>query len=255
MTVPRRATAGSHRMNGVEREATRRLVVYPTSDGKPMAETDVHRQEMTRLIDTLDALFAADPAMYVSGNLLLHYEEGDPRASVAPDVFVVRGVAKGLREVYKLWEEQRPPVLIIEVTSRTTRREDLGKKQELYARLGVREYILYDPLGEYLRPPLQGYRLGAGAYRAMEPDAEYGLLSELGLRLRLMDGRLMLFDRQTGARLLSPAERVAAEAARADAEAARADAEAARADAEATARRTAEQRIAELEAMLQRDAS
>ena len=68
-----------------------REVEYPTSDGKPMAETDVHRDLMMDLIRTLGAHYAADPMVYVSGNLLLFYEEGNKRKHVSPDVFVVRG--------------------------------------------------------------------------------------------------------------------------------------------------------------------
>ena len=186
-------------------------VVYPESDGKPMAESEVHLDELVRLIQTLRDAFADRADVYVVGNLLLYYEEGNPRASVAPDVMVVKGVPKvPPRRIYKLWEEGAPPTVVVEVTSSSTRREDRRKKWALYARLGVREYILYDPLGEYLRPPLQGFRLVAGEYVPMEADAEGALLSdELGMRLLLQDGRLRLFDRQTGAPLLDRAERIA----------------------------------------------
>ena len=66
---------------------------YPESDGRPMAETDLHRAEMTDLIAMLEARYADRADVYVSGNLLLYYRQGDPRAAVAPDVFVVFGVA------------------------------------------------------------------------------------------------------------------------------------------------------------------
>ena len=79
-----------------------RPVHYPERDGKPMAESDLHRKEMARLIETLDAFLADRPDVYVSGNLLLYYEEGNPRASVAPDVFVVLGVPKRDWPIYKL---------------------------------------------------------------------------------------------------------------------------------------------------------
>ena len=95
---------------------------YRTSDGKPMAETDVHRQCMVDAIETLEDYFAGEPRVYVSGDLLLYYEEGNPRRSVAPDAFVVRGVPKGQREIYKLWEEGVPPAWVLEVTSCSTRR-------------------------------------------------------------------------------------------------------------------------------------
>src|SRR4051794_34952273 len=76
---------------------------YPTSDGRPMAETDHHRKLMTDLIQTLDAYYADEPMVYVSGNLLLFYERGNKRRHRSPDVFVVKGVPKGDRDNYLLW--------------------------------------------------------------------------------------------------------------------------------------------------------
>src|SRR3954452_23150266 len=76
------------------RTSADREVEYPTSDGRPMAETDTHRQDMVDLIAALQDRFAADPDAYVSGNLLLFYEQGSPRKHVSPDVFVVLGVPK-----------------------------------------------------------------------------------------------------------------------------------------------------------------
>jgi Uma2 family endonuclease len=191
------------------RERTRRPVIYPESDGKPMAETDLHRDEMVRLIELLKGAFLEDANVYVSGNLLLYYEEGNPRASVSPDVLVVRGVPKlPRRDTYLLWREGKPPCFVIEVTSRSTRAEDLIKKRDLYARLGVQEYVLYDPRAEYLSPPLQGFRLVDGGYLPM-PVADHGSLEsdELGMRLALEDGLLQLSDRRSRRRLLSIAER------------------------------------------------
>ncbi len=138
---------------------------YPTSDGKPMAETDLHRDLMLDLIRTLEHKFAADPMAYVSGNLLLFYERGNKRKHVAPDVFVVKGVEKKKRENYLLWAERKAPQVVIELTSSTTRREDQKKKLELYRDvLKVKEYFLFDPKGDYLRPPMQGYTLQKGQY-------------------------------------------------------------------------------------------
>ena len=86
-----------------------------------MAESDLHRDEMIRTIQTLQDAFADRADVYVSGNLLLYYEEGNPRASVAPDVFVVRGVEKKQRPVYKLWEERAGPSVVFEVQGPTLR--------------------------------------------------------------------------------------------------------------------------------------
>ena len=79
-------------MSRLSTPGVKRRITYPTSDGKPMAETDTHRDLMTALIETLKAFYAAEPLVYVSGNLLLCYEEGNRRRHVSPDVFVVRGV-------------------------------------------------------------------------------------------------------------------------------------------------------------------
>jgi hypothetical protein len=56
-----------------------REINYPTGDGKPMAETDVHRDEMVHVIQMLKDHFADHPDVYVSGNLLIFYVEGNRR--------------------------------------------------------------------------------------------------------------------------------------------------------------------------------
>jgi Uma2 family endonuclease len=138
---------------------------YPESDGRPLAETQVHGQAVLDLIHTLGRRYADVPDVYVWGNMLLYYVEGNPAACVAPDLFLVKGVDKRVRRVYKLWEEGRVPSLVIEVTSKSTRDEDMNLKKGLYERLGVEEYFLFDPFGEYLRPRLQGYRRENGSIK------------------------------------------------------------------------------------------
>jgi Uma2 family endonuclease len=207
-----------------------------------MGETDVHIDALIYLREALKDHFREAPQIYVAGNMLLYYEEGNPTACVAPDVFVVQGIAKHERRIYKVWEEGQSPAVVFEITSRSTRLEDLGTKRALYAMLGVQEYFLYDPLGEYLWPPLQGYRLQEGEYQRMPSSDHEGLVSQvLGLELRLEDHRLRVVHPATYERLLTPAE---AQAARRAAEA--------RAAQEATARQAAEERAAHAEAELQR---
>ncbi|MGH8059479.1 MAG: Uma2 family endonuclease [Candidatus Entotheonellia bacterium] len=198
---------------------------YPESDGKPMGESDVHIDGLIYLREALRDYFRDDPQVYVAGNMFLYYEEGNPSACVAPDVFVVHGVAKAERRTYKLWEEGQPPTVVLEITSRGTRLEDLGTKRALYAMLGVREYFVYDPLGEYLRPPLQGYQLQEGEYQRIAPASEGVLVSQiLGLELWVEEGRIRVVNPATGERLLTPAEALAARRT-AEARAARAEAE------------------------------
>jgi Uma2 family endonuclease len=173
-------------------------VHYPDSDGKPMAESDLHRDEVVDLIKALDRRYRDSPDVYVSSNLLLYYVKGDPRAVVAPDVFLVRGVPKRLRRNFKLWEEGGPPLLVIEVTSDSSQDEDLSKKKPLYERLGVEEYFLHDPYQDYLDPSLQGFRLVKGRYQRIVPQTDGSLQSlTMGLLLRTEGKRLRLVDAAT----------------------------------------------------------
>jgi len=157
--------------------------------------------------------------------MFVYFEEGNPSAAFAPDVMVVFGVPNEQRRVYKLWEEGAVPAVVFEVSSRKTRRKDLGSKRRLCERLGIEEYFLWDPRYEYLTPPLQGFRLTAGAYREILPDADGCLASEqLGLRLCGDRNRLEAYDGATGARLDRPREAAqTAEAALRRAEAAEAE--------------------------------
>jgi Uma2 family endonuclease len=208
---------GAMRQRGVAMDSPE--IEYPESDGQPMAETDLHWQEMVDLALMLKERYRDVPDAYVASNLFVYYHEGDPRAVMAPDVFVAFGAAKGLRWTYKVWKEGVVPAVVIEATSRKTRREDLRDKKDTCARLGVSEYWLYDPYGEYLHPALQGFRLVAGEYVALPPDATGALPSAaLGLTLHLAAGLLVLTDVDTGERLARPQEAVAWAAATAEAE-------------------------------------
>ena len=177
---------------------------YPSSDGKPMAENDAQRDAIMYGIAALTRHFKDRRDVYVSGDLLVYYEEGNPRVSIAPDVFVVFGVEKRRRLNYKLWEERQAPAFVLEVASPSTWREDIGPKRLVYARLGVREYWQYDPLGGHLPARLQGERLTPSGYvrqpAATAPDGTLTLRSEtLGLELRAAPGREMRFrDPVTG---------------------------------------------------------
>jgi Uma2 family endonuclease len=219
---------------------------YPTSDGKPMAETDQHRDLMNALIETLKVHYAARPRVYVSGNLLLFYRPGDRRRHVSPDVFVVKGVAKHDRPNYLLWEEKKGPDVVIELTSSSTRREDLRDKFQLYRdTLQVPEYFLFDPLGDYLDPPMQGYRLREGEYHLIRPYRGRLPSKALGLHLERHGKELRLYDPASARWLPTPLEM----AARAQAERGRIEAER---DEERTARRQAEAELERLRQELER---
>lgn len=235
-------------------------IEYPESDGKPMAESPIHLQVMLHCIQALQDHFAEEPEVYVSGNMLLYYEEGK-RSSVAPDVFVVRGVPKEEeRDVYLLWRERKAPCFVLEVTSKTTREEDQTSKKSRYAQLGVEEYFLFDPRGEYLHPRFQGLHLTGGDYQPLRLAPDGTLTSRtIGIAFRPQGRSLRMTDVKTGRLLLTyeewkaraetegAARRAAEErAARAEERAARAEERAAQAEErtaeEAAARQAAEER-------------
>jgi hypothetical protein len=171
-----------------------------------MAETDHHRKLMVMLIETLQAFFLAAGRVYVSGNLLVYYIPGDRRRHVSPDVFMVRGVPKHDRRYYLVWEE-KPLQVVIELTSKSTRREDLGRKFKLYRDvLKVREYFLFDPYHEYLNPPLQGYRLRKGQYVPIKPRAGRLPSKVLGLHLEASGQVVRLYNPTAGSWLPTPEE-------------------------------------------------
>ena len=232
------------------------VVEYPCSDGQPMAETDIHATCMMYVTYALRRWFdrRGQDDVYVGSNNFLYYERGNPRAVVSPDVYVVVGAPAHLRDTYLLWNEPKGPDFVLEVTSASTRRVDERRKRDVYGALGVREYFLYDPRAEYLTPPLQGWRLQEGRYRALPSvtvlaGREVAVASEvLGLELRdEREARMVrLRDPATGQDLLTYEE--SEHAREEEAAARRLEAEARR--QEATARRAAETRVAELEARL-----
>ena len=230
---------------------------YPAEDGVPMAETDAQGIPLMYAVTGLRDYFRQRPDVYVSGNLLIYYEEGNRNASVAPDVFVVIGVPNHPRPTYRVWEEGKVPDFVLEITSRHTRDEDEGPKRDLYERLGVQEYWQYDPTGDYLEPPLRGMRLDDGEYRLMAPswkdETQVMFSTVLGLELRIEGGDLRFRDPLSGERVRTLSESNE-ERRRAEQELQHAEQELRQ---EAEARRAADtraaERAAEREALLRQD--
>jgi Uma2 family endonuclease len=234
------ATAPIHRLPGQDRGEH---LGYPTSDGRPMAETDRHRKEMTDEIQTLEVFFAGQQ-VYVTGNILLYYRPGNRRKHISPDVMVVKGIEPRERDSYLLWVEGKGPDVVIEVTSASTKEEDEDDKAEIYREiLKVKEYFLFDPRAEYLWPPLQGFRLEEGRYVPIEfVDGRLPSL-ELGLHLEKRGSTLKFYNPSTGEVLPTPDERrELAEEARSQAEEGHQRAEEARSQAEEARQRAEEAR-------------
>jgi Uma2 family endonuclease len=177
--------------------------LYPDSDGKPMGETEYHILAITHLYEVLRPWFRPREGFHVAANMLLYYEKGNPSAVRGPDLMVTKGVrGKHLRRSFRTWEEGVAPAVIIEVTSAKTKGEDQFEKPAVYASIGVKEFFLFDPIGEYLRPRLQGFRLVKGVYVTMKSRHADRLSSrELGLDLAVEGHLLRVIDPKTGRRL------------------------------------------------------
>ena len=231
--------------------------IYPDTDGKPMAVSDLHRRILTRTLQILDTHFEEKPEVYVSGDILMYYVEGDPRKSVAPDVLVSFGLGKKLRRTYKVWEEGKVPDFAMEFSSKNTYRDDLGKKMELYGLLGIQDYFLYDAEGLYLPSALMGFELVDDVYVPISAGATGGLHSAaLGLDFHVDNVGLGIYDPVASEWLQTPAESALSlaeqEAIRAEQEAIRAETAEARAEQETTRAETAEAEVAKLREQIAR---
>jgi Uma2 family endonuclease len=252
--------------------------LYPYTDGEPMAESELHAGEMVYAHNSLELWLENRSDAHVSTDTFLYYREGDPSAVVSPDHYVVFGSDKGLRNSYKVWQEGgRLPSFVLEITSKSTRRTDFpprpngiprpaarrrpGKnKYQIYEQvLGVVEYFLFDPTGDYLEPRLQGYRLVSGRYTPIAAEAaplpnlpseqqpgRWLYSEQLGLGLAYTGMHLRFYDPVNGTPLLRSAE--AAHLAQSEAQ--RAEREAQRAEREAQARASVEAENTRLRAEL-----
>jgi Uma2 family endonuclease len=165
-----------------------------------MAETPIHIEAILLLYQALQDFFRDRADVFIAADVFWYWEEGNPNARRAPDVMAVIGVPRDVeRRSFFSWREGGAvPAVIFEMASQNTWREDIEEKYDLYERLGVREYFVFDPEDAYLRPPLQGFRLRQGTYRRMRPDANATLASDLGFRLRGEGRSLRLIDGPTG---------------------------------------------------------
>ena len=223
---------------------------YPDSDGLPMAENESQFWPILYVGSALDRYYQDRDDVYVVGNLLVYYQQGDRNKSVSPDLMVVLGASKHVRSSYRVWEEPKAPDFVLEIASESTHRIDRGEKRDTYAGMGVSEYWQYDPVGSYLDPPLLGLRLVEGRYVPILAAAQEGgmlaLHSEvLRLELHLRPGApvreaLHFYDPVRGEYLRTYRE---ADQAREEAER--------RLDEEAQARQEAEARLREEQAARQ----
>ncbi|MDV2998656.1 MAG: hypothetical protein N5P05_000262 [Chroococcopsis gigantea SAG 12.99] len=121
-------------------------VIYPDSDGKPMADNTKQFRWIVTIKENLETLFSEDANVFIAGDLLWYPVEGDNKTRIAPDAMVVFGRPKGDRGSYQQWREDNlPPQVVFEILSPGNTRAEMSRKLLFYDRFGVEEYYEYDP--------------------------------------------------------------------------------------------------------------
>ncbi|BBH41379.1 hypothetical protein myaer102_39900 [Microcystis viridis NIES-102] len=125
-------------------DSPKTTIVYPDSDGKPMADNTRQFRWITTIKANLDWLFANDADVFVAGDLLWYPVEGDNKTRQAPDVMVAFGRPKGERGSYQQWKENNiPPQVVFEILSPGNTQTEMTRKLLFYDRYGVEEYYIY----------------------------------------------------------------------------------------------------------------
>ena len=226
-------------------------VHYPDSDGHFLPDNPLQAHAVMNVRFALQHHFDKVDNIVLEGDMFMYYEEGNPAASIAPDVYVVLDHDIGKRGVYKFWEEGKSPDFALEVISPSSKIRNSVEKRALYARLGIGEYFLFQPDPQKHGQRLVGYRLWGQSYDELPTEPDGAVRSAaLGVSLRVEGENLRIRSLASGQDYAwieeNPRNLEAAQA--------RIEAAEARIEAAVEARRQVEMRNAELEALLrQRD--
>lgn len=184
------------------------IIVPPTDlwSDEPPPESDLHRQQMQLLIDSIEYWWRDRNDFYASGNLTIYYnqEHLKSRDFRGPDFFVVLGVERKPRKSWVVWGEGgKYPNLIIEILSNATANIDRGIKKQIYQDiLRTPDYFWFDP--ESLE--FAGFHLIDGYYQQLESN-DRGWLWSQQLRLYLgVKQKTLRFFAESGQLLPTPLE-------------------------------------------------
>lgn len=121
-------------------------IVYPDSDGEPMADNTEQFDWIVVIKLGLELAFENDPNVFVAGDLLWYPVEGDNKTRVAPDAMVIFGRPKGYRGSYMQWvEDGIAPQVVFEILSPGNRSKEMNEKLNFYNKYAVEEYYVIDP--------------------------------------------------------------------------------------------------------------
>jgi Uma2 family endonuclease len=181
------------------------LLVYPDSDGAPMAENTIQYRYIVTIQPELDSLFADDPNVFVAADLFWYPVEGHPEIHNAPDTMVAFGRPKGDRGSYKQWEEGGiAPQVVFKIVSPSNTWGEMYKKRKFYQQYGVEEYYEYDP-------QIGALEIWLRDGKAFKPvvDATEWRSARLGVTLRLEENGELSLYRPDGRKFLTPVEQEA----------------------------------------------
>ena len=222
-------------------------IIYPDSDGQPMADNTKQFNWIVTIKENLELLFADDPNVFVAGDLLWYPVKGDNKTRIAPDALVVFGRPKGDRGSYRQWEEEKiPPQVVFEILSPGNRLKEMAKKLRFYERYGVEEYYIYDPD----RIDLMGWLRADNQLDVIE-EMNGWVSRRIGIRFQVTPDNLEIYT-PSGERFLTYVElgqRAEQESQRAEQESQRAEQERQRAEQE---RQRADEAVKQLEAERER---
>jgi Uma2 family endonuclease len=173
-------------------------VIYPESDGQPMAENTLQFQWIVTIKENLDLQFRGQRDVFVAGDLLWYPVEGEPTIRQAPDVMTAFGRPKGHRGSYRQWEEGGiAPQAAFEILSPGNRSGEMLRKFQFYEKYGVEEYYVYNPDTNVL----EGW-LRRDAQLAEIDDLQGWVSPRLGIRFELNPATLAIY-RSSGEPFLS----------------------------------------------------
>ncbi len=130
----------------VRKEKIGKDIVYPESDGKPMADNTKQFEWIVKIKEGLESLFKDQDDVFVAGDFFWYPVEGNNKIRVAPDAMIVFGRPKGHRGSYLQWKEDNiPPQVVFEILSPGNTPAEMKRKLGFYEKYGVEEYYLYDP--------------------------------------------------------------------------------------------------------------
>ena len=173
-------------------------IIYPEQREDDTGETSIHAKLINRLVQMLLHFFESRNDVFVSPNMNLYYEKGDPNKWYAPDILIAFGVPNHERSSYNIWKENLAPQVIFEVSSERTWKNDISEKLEVYGQLGVEEYYILDPEFAYLPAPILAFHREEDRLLTVPINEGRIFSPRLGLDIVRTENDFRLFERTTG---------------------------------------------------------